>query len=135
MLRSALRLVAAAFVAQAVRPETFDQAYRRLQHGRQYTAQPTGLVRMSNRSADGVEHHVAVNVPESYDPAKKYQVRIHLHGGTGGRRDNRPVGTGLIGALAGAEQIYVIPYAWAASPWWSDDQVDSLHAIVDAVKA
>ncbi len=28
----------------------------------------------------------------------------------------------------------MIPYAWSGSPWWSDDQVDNLHAIVDAVK-
>ena len=121
-------------VVQAATTETFDQAYDRLRQGRTYTAQPTGLVRMSHRSTDGVEYHFALNVPDSYDPAKKYQVRIQLHGGIGGRRDNQPVGTGLIGALAGAEQIYVIPYAWSASPWWSDDQVDNLHAIVDAVK-
>jgi hypothetical protein len=37
-------------------------------------------------------------------------------------------------ALAGAEQFYVIPYGWTDAPWWSDDQVDNLHAIVDAVK-
>src|SRR6267142_1761790 len=86
MLRSALVCALTAFVVQAARPETFDETYRRLQKGRAYTAQPTGLVRMSNRS------------------------------------------------VAGAEQIYVIPYAWNASPWWSDDQVDNLHAIVEAVK-
>jgi poly(3-hydroxybutyrate) depolymerase len=134
MLRSALVCVLAALAVHAAKPETFDDTYRRLQKGREYTAQPTGLVRMSHRSADGVEYHFALNVPDGYDPAKKYQVRIQLHGGVGGRRDNQPVGTGLVGALAGAEQIYVIPYAWYASPWWSDDQVDSLHAIVEAVK-
>ncbi len=133
MLRSALGCAMAAFAVQAATTETFDQAYQRLRQGRTYTAQPTGLVRMSNRS-NGVEHHFAVNVPDTYDPAKKYQLRIQLHGGVGGRRDSQPVGTGLIGALAGVEQIYVIPYAWSGSPWWSDDQVDNLHAIVDAVK-
>jgi poly(3-hydroxybutyrate) depolymerase len=133
MLRSALACAMAAFAVQAATTETFDQAYQRLRQGRTYTAQPTGLVRMSNRS-NGVEHHFAVNVPDTYDPAKKYQLRIQLHGGVGGRRDSQPVGTGLIGALAGVEQIYVIPYAWSRSPWWSDDQVDNLHAIVDAVK-
>ena len=124
----------AAFVVEAATTETFDQAYKRLRQGRPYTAQPTGLVRMSNRSSNGVEHHFALNVPDTYDSARKYQLRIQLHGGTGGRRDNQPVGTGHIGALAGVEQIYVIPYAWSASPWWSDDQVDNLHAIVDSVK-
>src|SRR4029079_10012918 len=133
MLRSALTCAMAALAVQAVTTETFDQAYQRLRQGRNYTAQPVCLVRMSNRSS-GVEHHFAVNVPDTYEPSKKSQLRIQLHGGIGGRRDNQPVGTGLIGALAGVEQIYVIPYAWSGSPWWSDDEVDNLHAIVDAVK-
>jgi hypothetical protein len=113
---------------------SFDEAYRRLQRGRSYGAQKTGLVRLKNRTSDGIEHHYALNVPEAYDPTHRYQVRIHLHGGVGGRADNTPVGNGTIGALAGAEQIYVIPYAWAAAPWWSDDQVLNLVDIVDATK-
>ena len=55
-----------------------------------------------------------------------------------GRVDNKPRGNGQIGALsgesAGAEQFYVIPYAWNDEPWWSDDQVMNLHAIVDDLK-
>jgi len=113
---------------------SFDDAYRRLQRGRTYTAQPTGIVRMENRTSDGVEHFFVVNVPDAYDPARRYQVRVQLHGGVGGRRTNAPVGTGAIGALAGAEQIYILPYAWADAPWWSEDQTLNLAAIVDAVK-
>src|SRR5580765_5872385 len=113
---------------------SFDEAYRRLQRGRSYRAQATGLVRLKNRTSDGVEHHYVLNVPETYDPSHRYQVRIHLHGGVAGRADNTPVGPGTIGALAGAEQIYVIPYAWADAPWWSDDQVINLVDIVDATK-
>src|SRR5439155_16389876 len=84
--------------------ESFDAAYHRLQRGGVYAAQPTGLVRMSHRLANGIEYHYALNVPETYDPSRKYQVRIQLHGGIGGRRDNQPVGPGTIGALAGDEQ-------------------------------
>jgi hypothetical protein len=113
---------------------SFDEAYRGLQRGRSYAARATGLVRMKNRTSDGIEHHYALNVPERYDPTHRYQVRVHLHGGVGGRADNTPVGTGTIGALAGAEQIYVIPYAWADAPWWSDDQVLNLVAIIDTTK-
>src|SRR3954471_5660970 len=60
---------------------TFDDAYRRLQRGRVYEARDTGVVRMDNRTADGIEHFFAVTVPEHYDPARRYQVRIQLHGG------------------------------------------------------
>jgi hypothetical protein len=111
-----------------------DEAYRRLQRGRAYIARDTGVVRMENRTSDGVEHFYAVNVPETYDPARRYQVRIQLHGGVGGRTTNVPVGNGTVGALDGAEQIYVVPYAWAEAPWWSIDQVLNLAAIVDRVK-
>jgi hypothetical protein len=113
---------------------SFDEAYRRLQRGRAYGARDTGVVRMENRTADGVEHFYAVNVPEPYDPARRYQVRIQLHGGVGGRTTNQPVGNGTVGALTGAEQIYVVPYAWADAPWWSADQAENLVAIVDRLK-
>ena len=97
-------------------------------------ARDTGVVRMENRTSDGVEHFFAVTVPDGYDPARRYQVRIQLHGGVGGRATNAPVGNGTVGALTGAEQIYVVPYAWAEAPWWSPDQVLNLAAIVDRVK-
>src|SRR6185436_10369721 len=78
------------------------------QRGRRYGAAQTGVVRLRNKTSDGVEHHYVLNVPETYDAARRYQVRFQLHGGVGGRPSNAPVGTGTIGALAGAEQIYVI---------------------------
>jgi membrane-associated protease RseP (regulator of RpoE activity) len=112
----------------------FDEVYRRLQRGRSYGARETGVIRMDNRTSDGVEHIFSVTVPDTYDPARRYQVRIQLHGGVGGRATNAPVGNGTVGALAGAEQIYVVPYAWAEAPWWSPDQVLNLAAIVDRLK-
>jgi len=113
---------------------TFDEAHRRLQRGRTYGPEKTGVVRLRNRTSDGVEHHYVLNVPDTYDPARRYQVRFHLHGGVGGRVNKAPMGTGTIGALAGADQIYVIPYAWNDAPWWSDDQVLNLVEILDATK-
>ena len=112
----------------------FDDAYRRLQRGRPYGPQPTGVVRLTNQAPDGVEHNYALNIPETYDSTRRYQVRFQLHGGIGGRATNAPVGPGTVGALAGAEQIYVVPYAWVDAPWWSDDQALNLVAIVDAIK-
>jgi hypothetical protein len=113
---------------------TFDEALRRLKAGRTYGPQKSGVVPMKNRTSDGVEHFFSVNVPANYDPAKRYQVRFQLHGGVGGRTDNQPRGSGEIGTLAGAEQIYVLPYAWDTQPWWGNDQVLNLAAIVDALK-
>jgi len=113
---------------------TFDEALRRLKAGRTYAAQKSGVAQFTNQTRDGIEHYYAVNVPANYDPARRYQMRFQLHGGVGGRLDNKPRGNGEIGALAGAEQFYVLPYAWDGEPWWSDDQVLNLGAIVDAMK-
>jgi len=98
---------------------TFDDALKRLREGRQYLANvPKGVVKASYR-AHGKEFFYAVNIPESYDPARRYQVRIQLHGGVS-RPSNQPRGDGTIGALAGAEQIYIIPYGCEDAPWWGD---------------
>ncbi|MBZ5576015.1 MAG: hypothetical protein LAP40_05590 [Acidobacteriia bacterium] len=113
---------------------SFDEALRRLKAGRAYTAQKSGVVQLMNRTEDGAEHYYSVDIPEAYDPGRRYQVRFQLHGGIGARTDNKPRGNGEIGRLAGAEQIYVLPYAWEDAPWWGADQVLNLGAIVDALK-
>jgi len=113
---------------------TFDDALRQLQQGRHYADQKTGVIQLSNRTADGVEHTFTVNVPATYNPARRYQVRFQLHGGIDDRSDGTPRGRGDIGTLAGAEQIYVLPYAWDRAPWWSDDQILNLNAIIDSLK-
>src|SRR5207245_5537273 len=112
---------------------TFDEALRRLKAGRTYTSQKTGIVMLSNRAKDGVEYFYALNVPVTYVPARRFQVRFQLHGGVGGRRTNQPRGNGE-SPLQGAEQNYVVPYAWDAAPWWNGDQVFNHQRIVDAMQ-
>jgi hypothetical protein len=115
---------------------SFDEALRRLRAGRPYQAQAPGMVQLTNRTADGVEHHFAVTIPDGYDASKRYQVRVQLHGGIMNRPTNvPPPNAGGIGALAGDEpQIYVVPFAWEAAPWWSDDQLLNLRTVLDMVK-
>ncbi len=114
---------------------TYDDALRRLRRGRTYSPQKTGVVILTNRTSDKVEHYYAVNVPAAYDPARAYQVRFQLHGGVMGRSTNQPRNSGDIGNLAGpAEQFYVLPYGWTDAPWWSEDQILNLTAIVDSLK-
>jgi len=112
---------------------TFEDVLARLKAGRKYTVQKTGIVLLSNRTSDGIVHFYHLNVPDSYDPAKRYQVRFQLHGGVGGRETNQPRGTGE-SPLPGAEQIYVVPYSWDAEPWWSNNQVLNLDTIIDSLK-
>lgn len=114
---------------------TFDEAWRILRQGRTYKAQPNGVFMLKNRTADDIEHYYAVNVPANYDPAKKYQVRFQLHGGIGRTQDDKPRNDGSIGDLAGADgQFYVLPFAWDHAPWWDNDQVMNLDAIIDSLK-
>ncbi|HEY6213349.1 MAG TPA: PDZ domain-containing protein [Vicinamibacterales bacterium] len=115
---------------------TFDAAYARLKRGRTYGVARTGQVWMTNRTADGVEHRYAVNVPDAYDPSRKYPVRIQLHGGVMMRRTGAPpANAGGIGQLAGVgDQIYIVPFAWNEMPWWSDDQILNLREILDRAK-
>jgi hypothetical protein len=59
---------------------------------------------------------------------------VQLHGGVGRIADNTPPRSGSNGHLAGAEHIYVMPYAWRDAPWWSRRQIENLRAILDRVK-
>src|SRR5205823_11310681 len=92
-----------------------------------------GVVQGSYRS-EGGEYFYTLDVPESYDPARKYQVRVQLHGGVGRIEANTSPRSGSNARLPGAEQIYVVPYAWRDAPWWSGRQIDNLRAILDVVK-
>src|SRR5712691_5677805 len=112
----------------------FDEAFGRLRQGRLYSRDvPRGVVQGSYRSETG-EYFYTLDVPESYDPARKYQVRVQLHGGVGRMEANTPPRSGSNGRLPGVEQIYVMPYAWRDAPWWSGRQVENLRTILDLVK-
>jgi PDZ domain-containing protein len=115
---------------------SFDAAYQRLRQGKPYPAQRSGTFRLTNRTDDRIEHQYGITIPDGYDPSKKYQVRIQLHGGVMMRHSNVPPAnaTGGVGALTGAEQIYIVPFAWDAAAWWTDDQVSNLRAILDRTK-
>jgi pimeloyl-ACP methyl ester carboxylesterase len=111
---------------------SFDDAFQALRKGRTYSPDvPKGIVRRTH-TIGGTEFPYTLDVPESYTPARPYQVRVQLHGGVG-RPDAAPRGNG-IGPLAGVEQIYVLPTAWAAAEWWTEPQLENLRLILDEVK-
>lgn len=112
---------------------SFDDAYARLKTGRAYRADvPKGVQKLQRRHG-ATTFPYSIDVPATYDPAKRYQVRVQLHGGVG-RPDPVARGDGSIGALAGAEQIYVLPQAWAEASWWAAPQDENIPSILDAVK-
>jgi acetyl esterase/lipase len=110
----------------------FDEALARLKAGRTYAKDvPMGIVGGSRRSLD-VEFAYVVHVPLNYDPSRRYQVRVFLHGGV--MREDTTPRAALAAPLAGAEQIYILPTGWRDAPWWSDAQVENVGAILDLVK-
>jgi PDZ domain-containing protein len=112
----------------------FDEAFGRLRQGRSYSRDvPRGVVQGSYRTESG-EYFYTLDVPERYDPARKYQVRIQLHGGVGRIDASSPPRPGATGRLQGVEQIYVMPYAWRDAPWWSARQVGNVRALLDLVR-
>ena len=131
--RTALDRAAAADRIAATGVE-FDDAYARLKRGRVYARDvPRGVVPRSYLS-DAGEFFYTLDVPETYDAARKYQVRVQLHGGVGRIEASAPARSGAGGRLAGAEQIYVMPQAWRDAPWWSARQIENLRTILDDVK-
>lgn len=121
---------AAAVVASGV---SFDDAYARLRSGRTYLAGVPRGVQALSRHTGTIDFPYTIDVPATYDPAKKYQVRVQLHGGVM-RPDPAARGDGSIGALAGADQIYILPRSWAEAQWWAPAQDENLPAILDSVK-
>jgi molybdopterin-dependent oxidoreductase alpha subunit len=118
----------------AVSGVSFDDALGRLRRGRTYSAQvKRGVVKLQRRNVAG-DFPYTLDAPETYDPARQYQVRLQLHGGVMMRDAGQPRGNGSIGALAGAEQIYVLPTSWRDAPWWSRAQLENIDTILDALK-
>ncbi len=112
----------------------FDEAFARLKRGRDYSRDvPRGVVPGSRRTETG-EYFYTLDIPQDYDPARKYQVRVQLHGGVGRIEASTSPRPGVNSRLPGAEQIYVMPNAWKDAPWWSRRQVDNLSAVLDIVK-
>jgi predicted esterase len=123
----------------------FDVAYARLKKGRAYLDEKRGEYALRWRSKSGPFFNNVVEVPADYDPAKKWMLRVQLHGGVG-RPSPNPAATaqGTLRAMAGAgrppnriegeKQIYLHPSGWAQAQWWDEEQVDNILRAIDALK-
>ena len=103
----------------------FDEAWARLKKGRVYRIEPKSEMAYRWRSTSSVTFVNTVDVPDDYDSARAWPVRVQLHGGVGrflfmilGRDNAGGRGTNRI---AGESQIYVHPSAWADVQWWDTE--------------
>lgn len=113
----------------------FDLVLARIRAGRPYSPQPAGLQQMPT-TVNAVALDNVVEVPDDYDPARTWALRVQLHGGV----SRPPPGPGepprpLTGTRTpGESQIYLHPRAFDGLEWWRDGQVDNILNLVDAVK-
>jgi predicted esterase len=128
-----------ALVAQA-EPYDFDFLYKRLTEGRTYLDEKRGEYSLRWKSKSGPFFNNVVDVPSDYDPAKKWQLRVQLHGGVGRPSPNaqqpgrQPTPGGTPNRIEGEKQIYLQPSGWVAAQWWDEEQVDNILRSVDTLK-
>ena len=121
--------------------EGFDRAWQRLKAGPAYSAQKTGAFQIRYPIGNGVEFENWIDIPAEYDPARRWPLRVQLHGGVGRPAPNaappgQPKPTGLPpNRIPGEPQIYVHPSGWADAEWWDAVQVDNILRVVADVKA
>lgn len=118
---------------------SFDDLYSRLKRGRAYLEEKRGEFSLRWRSRSGPFFNNVVNVPDDYDPASKWMLRVQLHGGVGRPSPNavRPgqqPGAPVVNRIAGEKQIYLHPSGWMAAQWWDEEQVDNILRAVDELK-
>lgn len=112
---------------------TFDEAWTRLKAGREYGRAPTGERSLRTTAMIGVAYDNVVTIPAEYDPARRWPMRVQLHGGVA-RQDPEEGRRRRGNRIPGESQIVVQPFGWAESAWWHASQVDNILTLVDRVK-
>ena len=123
----------------------FDTAYAKLKQGRAYLDEKRGEYSLRWRSKSGPFFNNVVDVPAGYDPARRWPLRVQLHGGVGRPSPNavapgrQPAAPGTPPArvsnrIEGEPQIYLYPSGWMQAQWWDEEQVDNILRAVDTLK-
>jgi predicted esterase len=77
-----------------------------------------------------------VFVPYDYSPAKSYPVRIFMHGAVSNNDPDfvfRGVDT-TQSAYRTSQVIQLFPAGWSLAPWWSETQLNNIHALLKFLK-
>jgi poly(3-hydroxybutyrate) depolymerase len=109
----------------------FDGAWMRLKAGRTYAKETTGLIRVP-ANVGGESFETLIEIPAEYDAAKRWPLRVQLHGGVG--RPPQPGRQPQSTRIPGEAQIYLEPQASDDNAWWHTSQVDNILGALDMVK-
>ena len=114
---------------------SFADVLSRLRAGRVYAGERAGRVELPS-SVGGHRLDNVAEVPADYMPARRWPLRVMLHGGVGrpapaeGGEPPRP----LTNRIPGGGEIVLHPRSWAEAEWWKHDQVTNVLALVDRLK-
>ena len=115
----------------------FDAEYARLKTGRAYKKEATGTHVMVT-TVGGLRLDNVIEVPADYDPARKWPLRVQLHGGVGRpaprpgeESGGRPLNSSRIQNVG---EINLHPRSWNGIEWWRAAQVDNSLSLIDSVK-
>jgi len=127
--------VVAASTAILETDATIEDIWPRLRAGRNYDRSvPTGRRLLSRTNRDGIEHEYVVLIPDNYDPAIRYPVRVYLHGGVSRpKRENGEFWRNEA-RITRNDAVVVIPSGWSESLWWQDSQIENLQGILQDLK-
>jgi dienelactone hydrolase len=113
----------------------FDEVVSRLKAGRTFETERSGKVDLPT-TVNGQRLDNVAEVPAEYSPARRWALRVSLHGGVGreapgpGSAPGRP----LTNRIPGSPEIVLHPRAWSGTEWWKKEQVDNVDALVDRLK-
>jgi hypothetical protein len=130
----ALRREEAARIAAAGVP--FDQLLAELRQGPEHRGSvPRGALEPTVVGEDGHLHRYTLLIPQAYDPAVAWPVRVYLHGATH-YPARAPGGSWWpeLDLVTGEDHISVLPMAWEGCLWWEYGQVEALSHILASVK-
>ncbi len=111
--------------------------WTRFRAEKNYSADVTKGTYRGSHELEGIEHtfHYVVDVPENYDPGRKMDLHIYLHGGVGmsanrisTRKMNRLEKLRIDGAIS------VYPSGWPSAKWWYENQTKNIAQIIKIVK-
>jgi predicted esterase len=111
----------------------FGALWSRLKAGRTYGPAPAGMQKYRFPALDGAAFETEVEIPPGYDPARRWAVRVQLHGGVN-RPAEAPRRRGPNMLRGEMPQIYVYPHAWSEAQRWQASQVANIERVLDRLK-
>ena len=110
-----------------------DMLWQRLKVGRRYPPAAGGPQQYRFPGLDGTAFETDIDIPTGYDPARRWPVRVQLHGGVN-RPAEAPRRRGPNMLRGETPQIYVYPRAWSDAQWWHASQVVNIERVLDRLK-